>query len=221
MIPGGVSLNKHIANLRTSGTIVPSSPFLVQRLIRGIDFARARTIVELGVGTGCVTRALLRRMRPDARLVSLELLAEFAEACDCVGDPRFTLHQACATTLPDVLAEEGIGSVDAVVSSLPLSIMDPAVVERILDAARDCLGPQGRFFQYQYSLSHHHRMLARYGGVDVGFTLLNVPPAFVYTCVQVPEGSRARHRRARRSFASLYAAALASVAMAVRALQEL
>jgi len=193
----------------------------VGRLIRGIDFTRARHIVELGVGTGCVTRALLRRMRPDARLVSLELVQEFAEACDCVGDPRFTLRNVCATTLPDILEEEGIESVDAVVSSLPLSIMDPAVVDRILDVARDCLGPEGKFLQYQYSLSQQHRMLSRYPDVAVGFTLLNVPPAFVYACSPRPARNLARNGRARRTFGSLYAAALASVAMGVRVLQDL
>lgn len=193
----------------------------MNRLIRGIDFTRARTIVELGVGTGCVTRALLRRMRPDARLVSLELVEEFVEACDCVGDPRFTLRHACATRLPDILAEEGIEGVDAVVSSLPLSIMSPAVVDRILDVARDSLAPHGRFFQYQYSLSQQHRLLARYGDVRVGFTFVNVPPAFVYSCSLRPTHGRANGRRPGRSVGSFYAAALAWVAMSVRVVQDL
>ena len=70
---------EHIRHIKTSGTIVGSSPFLVSRMLRAIDFARARTIVQLGVGTGCITRGLLRRMRPDARLISLELNQVFVE----------------------------------------------------------------------------------------------------------------------------------------------
>jgi len=163
---------------------MPSSGFLVERLVKGVDFARALVIVEFGMGTGCVTRKILSRMRPDARLISLEINPTFVAEGRRIRDPRLTLWHACATTLPRILEEEGIDAVDAVVSSLPLSIMDDHVVDQILDAARDCLGPGGRFLQYQYSLGQRHRLSHRYSDVAVGFTLLNIPPAFVYQCSQ-------------------------------------
>ena len=190
-------------------------------MLEGIDFGRARTIVELGVGTGCVTRALLKRMRPDARLVSLELNEAFIQECSRIQDPRLTLRHECATRLPEILAEEGITCVDAVVSSLPLSLMEESVLDRILDTARDSLAPGGKFIQYQYSMNKQHRMLGRYPDVSVGFTLLNVPPAFVYECGREPEGGREPRIRPPRSFASLYAATIAAVAMVGRALQDL
>jgi phospholipid N-methyltransferase len=177
-------------------------------------------VVEFGVGTGCVTRKLLRRMRPDARLISLEINPTFVEEGRRIRDPRLTLRHACATTLPRILEEEGVDSVDAVVSSLPLSIMDSDVVDRILDVARDSLGPGGRFFQYQYSLSQRHRLSCRYTDVAVGFTPLNIPPAFVYDCSQRPPGSGPTIR-VRPAVGSFYAAALAAVAMTVRALQNI
>ena len=187
--------------------------------MRGIDFAHARVIVEFGVGTGCVTREILRRMRPDARLVSLEINPTFVEEGRRILDPRLTLRHACATALPRILEEEGIDAVDAVVSSLPLSIMDHAVVDRILDVARDCLAPGGRFLQYQYSLSQRHRLSHRYSSVAVGFTLLNIPPAFVYDCSQ-RAGGASRTVTIRPALGSFYAAALAGVAMIGRAFQN-
>lgn len=213
-------LIKHIQNIRTSGTLLPSSGFLVDRLVRGIDFDHARVIVEFGLGTGCVTRKILRRMRPDARLISLEINPTFVEEGRRIRDPRLTLRHACATMLPQILEEEGITSVDAVVSSLPLSIMDDEVVDQILDVARESLGPEGRFFQYQYSLSQRHRLSGRYNDVAVGFTLLNVPPAFVYECSQ-QQGTLKRPQRVRPAVGSFYASALAGVAMMVRAYQDL
>ena len=215
-------LIEHIKSIRTSGTILPASGFLVRRLAGCVAFADARDIVELGVGTGCVTRELLRRMRPDARLVSLEINPAFIEACRrSIRDPRLTLRQACATTLPAVLEQEGMDGVDAVVSSLPLSLMDDGVVDLILDVSRASLRPRGRFVQYQYSLTNHPRMTARYGHVAVGFTLLNVPPAFVYRCTPHPAGDGAREPGARAPLASLYAATLAAVALTVRTYQQL
>lgn len=173
---------EHIKHIRTSGTIVRSSPFLINRLLRAIDFRRARTIVQLGVGTGCITKELLDRMRPDARLLSLELNRIFVEECDEVGDPRLELRHACASSLPTIADELGIRQIDYVVSSLPLGIMDDDLVEQILIASQDRLAPHGLFLQYQYSLSQRDALQRWFAKVRVGFTLVNIPPAFVYEC---------------------------------------
>jgi phospholipid N-methyltransferase len=182
-------LIEHIRHFRTSGTIVRSSPFLINRLLRGIEFDRARTIVQLGVGTGCITKALLDRMRPDARLLSLELNRVFVDECEEAGDPRLVLRHACASDLPGIADSLGIGTIDYVVSSLPLAIMEDDLVERILAASQSRLSPTGLFLQYQYSLSQKDVLERRFCDVRVGFTLVNIPPAFVYECsgASVPE----------------------------------
>ncbi|MCJ7629130.1 MAG: hypothetical protein MUO50_12180 [Longimicrobiales bacterium] len=72
-----------------------------------MDYNRALHIVELGVGTGCVTRELLKRMRPDARLISLEINEIFVEQCRSIRDERLVLRHSCATLLSQVLEEEG------------------------------------------------------------------------------------------------------------------
>ncbi|HUX32509.1 MAG TPA: methyltransferase domain-containing protein [Gemmatimonadaceae bacterium] len=213
-------LIKHITSIRTSGTIMPSSRYLVNRLLAGIDFTRAVDIVELGIGTGCVTRAILKRMRPDARLISLEINPAFVEVGHRIGDPRLTVRHACASALPMVLAEEGIEQVDAVVSSLPLKIMDQTVVDRILDVSRECLRPDGRFHQYQYSLSHYPKLADRYADVGVRFTMRNTPPAFVYECTGT-HGHAPVPVRLRPSVAAVYASALSAAAMMIRVVQEI
>ncbi len=200
-------LIQHIKNFRTSGTVMPSSPRLVKRLLDGVEFATARHIVELGPGDGCVTREILQRMRPDARLISLEVNPVFVEQCRSIPDHRLTVRQACASNLPAILHEEGISEVDAVVSSLPLGLMEDDLVDRILEGSHASLRPHGRFVQYQYSLSRYANVRTLYPSVALGFTPLNVPPAFVYTCSNRPGALQARRRRP--SLASAYAAALA------------
>lgn len=49
------------------GSIIPSSRFLVNAVLDGIDWTRARVIVEYGPGVGTFTAEILRRMRPDAQ----------------------------------------------------------------------------------------------------------------------------------------------------------
>jgi len=62
--------------------------------VRGIDFAHARVIVEFGVGTGCVTREILRRMRPDARLVAV------ADPADPAGFPQWNQNTSQSRWVP-------------------------------------------------------------------------------------------------------------------------
>jgi phospholipid N-methyltransferase len=173
---------KHLQHIRTSGTIIRSSPYLISRLLRPIDFGRARTIVQLGVGTGCITRELLRRLHPSARLVSIEVNEVFVREGRRIRDPRLTVLHACASDLRALLDTLGIDRIDHVVSSLPLAIMDDRLVERILAGTESCLEPDGLFLQYQYSLSQRAALERWFGDVRVGFTLANIPPAFVYEC---------------------------------------
>ena len=61
------------------GSVVPSSAVLERRLVRRAALASARCVVELGPGTGGTTRALLRAMSPEARLLAIELGEDFAD----------------------------------------------------------------------------------------------------------------------------------------------
>lgn len=185
-----------------------------------MDYNRALHIVELGVGTGCVTRELLKRMRPDARLISLEINEIFVEQCRSIRDERLVLRHSCATLLSQVLEEEGLDGVDAVVSSLPLTLMNHDVVDRIVESSCECLRPGGKFLQYQYSLKHLPTLNRHFGDVHVGFMPYNVPPAFVFECSEIAEAGQAGGWP-RASLAWLYAGMLTTVSMAVRALHDL
>ena len=66
---------------------------------------------------------------------------------------------------------------------MPLSILDDEVADEILEVAQSCLQPGGKFLQYQYSPTYLRKLTARYGKVRLGFTLRNIPPAFIYECV--------------------------------------
>jgi phospholipid N-methyltransferase len=138
--------------------------------------------VQLGTGTGCITRALLRRMRPDARLISIEVNPVFVADCRRIADARLALRQDCAGSLPRILEEMGVEEIDYIVSSLPLAIMDDQLVERILAVTHASLAADGMFLQYQYSLKHRRALKRRYREVRLDFTLRNIPPAFVYAC---------------------------------------
>jgi phospholipid N-methyltransferase len=175
---------KLIKNIKTTGTIAPSSRILIKDLLRPIDFEYARCIVELGPGNGCVTAALLERMHPECQLICLELNDEFAAQLGKISDPRLHVYNACATSIRKILDEHELDLVDHMVSSLPLSIIDDETVSRILATVGTNLRPGGGFQQFQYSLANYSDMKPMFSNVKLRFTLRNVPPAFVYDCVK-------------------------------------
>ena len=74
------------------------------------------------------------------------------------------------------------GSMGSVVGEKLARCFEAALVERILAMSKSCLAPDGLFLQYQYSLSQRAALERCFGDVRVGFTLANIPPAFVYEC---------------------------------------
>src|SRR5215813_5749265 len=49
------------------GSLIPSSRFLIGRLLDKVDWSRAGTIVEYGPGVGTITAGILSRMQPRSR----------------------------------------------------------------------------------------------------------------------------------------------------------
>lgn len=136
----------------TVGTFVESSPALVRRLLDGVDWRHCRAVVELGPGTGAVTRELLARLPGEARLLVVETNADFvASLRRTIADPRLAVVHGSAADLRAHLRAQGIAAVDAAISGIPFSTMPVPVRGAVLDAVRDALRPDGRLLVYQHS----------------------------------------------------------------------
>jgi phosphatidylethanolamine/phosphatidyl-N-methylethanolamine N-methyltransferase len=195
----GLFLNESIRSFSTTASVVPSSPYLARALLRSIDFSRALSIVEVGVGTGAVTHELLRRMRPDARLYAIDINPRFiAYLRSAIDDRRLIPIAGSAEDLGSILAARGVLQADAIVSSLGLSIMPKPLRERILREMKQHLRPGGVFSQFQYLHARHAPRCLNFFGVDafceerflrqnfrrvsLHTVFRNFLPATVYTC---------------------------------------
>lgn len=166
------------------GSVAPSSRFLVKKMIDPIDFDRARVIVEFGPGTGVITLELLKRMRPDAVLYIFEINREFVDALSTIRDSRLRLVVDSAEKIEKYLSGDGIDKVDYVVSSLPLAIIPRDIEYNILRSAARALRKGGTFIQFQYSLASRKKLKEIFHSIRTNFTPINIPPAFVFTCVK-------------------------------------
>ena len=63
--------------MKTSGTIIPSSRFLVKKMLYEIDFSKADVIVELGPGNGVITKNILKKLHAKAVLICFEINDSF------------------------------------------------------------------------------------------------------------------------------------------------
>lgn len=162
-------------------SVVPSSRFLTRRVARAAVRDGARTVVELGPGTGVVTRALLDALPRDGRLLALELEPDFVERLAEERDPRLSVHCGDASDLHDVLAQHRIPRPEAVVSGIPFSTLGPDTGARVLAAVWDALAPGGRFVAYQFRPHVDRYATPRFGAPEVEFEPRNVPPMSVYT----------------------------------------
>jgi phosphatidylethanolamine/phosphatidyl-N-methylethanolamine N-methyltransferase len=162
------------------GSIIPSSRFLEQRLVEITQVAEARTVVELGPGTGGTTRKLLKAMAPEAKLVAIEINPDFLPILQKIDDPRLIVHAGNALDLKQAIEAYQMDAPDVVLSGIPFSTLKRDLGEKILRSVFDVLAPQGRFVAYQ--LRDRVESLSRpiFGPAQVSVELLNIPPMRVY-----------------------------------------
>jgi phosphatidylethanolamine/phosphatidyl-N-methylethanolamine N-methyltransferase len=163
------------------GAVAPSSRFLARAMATQVDLRRAEPVIELGGGTGSVTKALLEAGLPVDRLIVVErdvrlykmLRRRFPQLRIVLGDARH---------LVELLRPLGIDAVSAVVSSLPLISMSKTMRRQIINQSFALLGEAGRFIQYTYSLSSPlaGREFGLRGRVAAR-VWLNFPPASVWS----------------------------------------
>lgn len=168
---------------RMLGSLIPSSRFLVRRVLDEIDWSRARVIVEYGPGVGTLTGEMLRRMGPEGRLVAIEMNGDFVRFLRrSYPDERLRVLHGSAAEADELLRCEGMERADYVVSGIPHATIAPALRERILGRTRDLLEPDGAFLVYQFTRAVLPYLRRHFGEVRQEFEPLNVMPARLFFC---------------------------------------
>ena len=188
-----------IKHPRMLGSLIPSSRFLVNRLLDQVDWARADTVVEYGPGVGTFTEASLRRLKPGGRVVAIDTNRDFARyLSNTLRDDRLHVVEGSAANAQESLRERGLGRADYVISGIPYSTMDPALRERILKTTHDVLQPDGSFLVYQFTRAVLPYLRQVFPQVDQEFEPRNIMPARLFYCRRNSERKPANGRREAR-----------------------
>jgi phosphatidylethanolamine/phosphatidyl-N-methylethanolamine N-methyltransferase len=183
-------LKRWLRRPRAIGAVVPSGRLLAEAMaettltnLRG----RAGHVVELGAGTGEVTKALLAKGIAPERLAVVERDPELVVFLRRhFRGPR--IIEGDAARLPRLLGEHGITSVAAVVSSLPLLSLPADLVTDIVSGVFDALPRGGALVQFTYGpkppIPQALRQRLKLDGEHGRRIWRNVPPAVVWTFIR-------------------------------------
>src|SRR5262249_41021193 len=144
---------------RNTGAILPSTRFLARALVSELRKPRETArILEVGPGTGSVTKEILRHLQPEDRLDLVEINPRFIallhERFEKEWQFRFYRDQVQIIHSP-VEKMPGEGLYDFIVSGLPLNNFPVSLVRTIFRAYDRLLKPGGTLTYYEYSFIRH------------------------------------------------------------------
>lgn len=188
---------------QTTGAVAPSSRFLARALTKPLEqHAGPCRVLEVGPGTGAVTRRIVRFLKPDDRFDLVELNENFVNVLRqrFADDPEFRrvadrseIHQCPIQEFPAGAPYQYI------VSGLPFNNFPPELVREIFGVFFQLLAPGGvlSYFEYMYMRPLRKAMSNRAGRERLGdleavlqeylarhrfsrdWVFVNFPPAWV------------------------------------------
>jgi len=186
-----IFLKTFLRSPATVGSVVPSSRYLARAVAEQHNLASARVVVELGPGTGAVTKYVLPHLSPDALYIAIELDPLAVEVLRKRW-PHLVVYHDSAERMKELLARHGVQYADAVISGLPWGSMPEEVQDRIMHVVRESMRPGSTFTTYSYFFTpllpkgkRYYRLLKQlFPEVRiVKFLLPNFPPAVIFRAV--------------------------------------
>ncbi len=183
-------VDRFIRNINKTGAITCCSEEVANALASKANLARAKTVVELGSGTGAITEKILENLQKDALFLALELNEHFVEETKkrC---PAANVYHDTAENVKIYLNKHGQETCDCVISTLPWTLFDKELQESILNAIWDVLPEGGEFLTVAYTFApllpggkrFKNLIQKRFAHVTRTKPIWkNLPPVYVYYC---------------------------------------
>ncbi len=185
-----ILLSEFLRNPVTTGSIWPSSSSLAERLLGNFNWETARNVIELGAGTGAVTKHILPRLHHEAKFLAVEMNERLAKDFH----EKFPAVKLCADNagnLHNIMISAKFQRADIIVSSLPWAGMSRTTQDNVLAAVFEALNDGGAFSTFCYiqgmflTASHRFRrkIFDRFPDtVKTDIAWRNLPPAYCYYC---------------------------------------
>ena len=182
-------LQAFLKNPGKVGSITPSSPELAQKMIAGIRPGDKKVVLELGVGTGAITK-FLQDMVPDNRsYLGVELDKDLVRSLKR-NYPELEIVRGNAAQAVAIHNRSGLGKVGYIICCLPFVSLPNEVGEQILLEVEKFMQQGCIFRTFQYAHGYYFPsaiklrefMNKRFGKARKSRLIVkNVPPAYTLT----------------------------------------
>jgi len=163
-------------------SICPSSNALLNAIADRNCIRSARTVVDLGPGTGETTAAILEHAPPDCRVLAIEMTPEFIEPLHALADPRLIVEHADAVDLERILLMHKLSKPDVIVSGIPFSSLPVQTAQSIMKSIQRHLADDGTFIAYQLRGHVERYAESEFGGYQSKrWVFWNLPPLRIYS----------------------------------------
>lgn len=183
-------LQAFLKNPGKVGAIKPSSPELAQKMIEGIIPDKNNAVLELGVGTGAITKFLQELVPDDASYLGIELDRDLVRLLRR-NFPEMTIIRGNAADACAIHQRSGVGRIGSIICCLPFVSLPNEVGEKILleaDKFMQLGNCTFRTFQYAHgyyfpsAIKLREFMRDRYGRSKRSPLIVNnLPPAYTLT----------------------------------------
>lgn len=163
------------------GSIVPSGFFLIHKMLQPIPKNKAVKVLELGAGTGVVTKHLVKNLHKDSEIHVIELNKTFITKLEhrFQDKPNVHIHQHSAMELDQLFNPKEF---DFIVSSLPVSLFKQRDRYRLIGHISNFLKEDAYYIQFHYASKIKGLYQFFFDEVKTNYAFLNIPPAFIFIC---------------------------------------
>ncbi|MGB7069278.1 MAG: rRNA adenine N-6-methyltransferase family protein [Pyrinomonadaceae bacterium] len=182
-------LQAFLKNPLKVGAITPSSPELAQKMVSGLKPAHDNVVLELGVGTGAITKHLKEIVPDRASYLGIELDRDLVKSLRRkFPDLEIVRGNACETY--SIHGKSGLGKVGTIICCLPFVTMPNEIGEAVLAEIDKFMRAGCTFRTFQYAHGYYmpsaiklrEFMRDRCGKARKSkLVVKNVPPAYVLT----------------------------------------
>lgn len=143
-----------VGRFSTTGAILPSSKYLARAICATLRVERAPwNILEVGPGTGAITREIARSLKPGDTLTAIEINESFAEHLrhDIQTKKEYAKTKDQIQVQVGKLEDLGGNAVyDCIISGLPMNNFEGEIVKQIFSVFRNLMKPGAPLSYYEY-----------------------------------------------------------------------
>ncbi len=182
-------LQAFLKNPLKVGAIAPSSSELAIQMLRGIEPDPNNIVLELGVGTGAITKFIRDELPSRESYLGLELDEHLVSTLN-KNYPDMNIICGNAADAYSIHKDSGLGKVRYLVCCLPFVSLPKEISEKVLLEIQKFMdeGCELRIFQYAHgyflppAIKLRESLKSRYGMSQRSPLIFkNVPPAFTLT----------------------------------------